>query len=77
MNTKQLSRANMLNLHAQSKFNIPLTSTQKDEFFDLAEGTGQFNEINSNRKEAGEPPLYETRDAVLTIADLELAREMN
>jgi len=76
MNNKlKLSNSQLLELQAKSKWDIPLTPIQKNEFNDLADGL--YRDINNNRMNNGKRELYETADVVPTIADLEFVRELN
>lgn len=72
--TNNLSRAKVLDLHNQSKFEIALTQDQKNEFWDISEG--YHTEINDNRKKNGEFPIYETDEVVPMLADLEFVRSL-
>ena len=75
MGRSRISQTEMAELYQTAKWDIPLNDEQKIEFEDLADSLYQW--INDNRMKMGQPQLFETRDVVPTLADLEYIRQLD
>lgn len=72
---KNLPQSQLTALHAESKWDRPLTNDQLEEFKNSA--IGFYQKINCNRLHNGQLILYANSEVRPTMADLEFVRELS